>query len=381
MRVLYIMNNVDKGGAALAFKDMIDEVLDNHPKITPVILLAKKNALAEYFTRKSVEVYVINFNNFLTTGRQPKIFWKAALLSRYLLSKSSFFKTVESQLKLETIDLIHSNLNRFDIGAHLSKRYSIPHVWHIREHGDDFKLQNLLLEDEIEHMNSFNSHFVAISQSVLNEWKDKGVKNILLVYDGIQTTDYPSKGTRSDKIKILFLGGITKMKGQDRFLKIISSLPQEILAKIQIDFIGSGANGYTKFLKMKYRHLAEIFTFHPYCEKALEQIREYDIGVNASFREGFGRVTAEYLEQGLFVVGADTGASPEIITDSKLGWLIDFFDEPKANAKKLQKILVEERYKADKEYRADYTRANFSIKRHVNQVVALYKEMTVQPYD
>ncbi|MDT2612643.1 glycosyltransferase family 4 protein [Enterococcus dongliensis] len=381
MRVLYIMNNVDQGGAALAFKDMIDEVLDNHPEITPIILLAKNNTLASYFEKKGVEIHVINFNNFLTTERHPKILWKVVLLSRYLLAKRNFFKTVENRLKIASIDLIHSNLDRFDIGAQLAKKYTLPHVWHIREHGDDFNLQNLLLTDAIKHMNSFHSHFIAISQSVLNKWKEYGIENITLVYDGINATTYPGNLQKSAKVRILFLGGITKTKGQDRFFKIIATLPPETLAKIQIDFIGNGPSHYIQFLKMKYRQLSDVFMFYPYKNDILKQVGQYDIGVNASFMEGFGRVTAEYLEQGLFVMGSASGASPEIITDDKLGWLIDFSDAPQANALKLKEIIDTEVYKLDRAYRIEYIRENFSIKKHVNNVLTVYKQVSENNYD
>ncbi|MBX8938053.1 glycosyltransferase family 4 protein [Enterococcus gilvus] len=382
MKVLYIMNNVDKGGAALAFKDMIDEILDEHPEVTPVILLATKNRIADYFSRKSVEIHIINFNNFLTTERHPKIIWKLLLLFRYSISERFFFRKIENEINLDEIDIIHSNLNRFDVGAKISIKYSIPHIWHIREHGDnDFKLLNLLFNDPIKYMNSFDSTFIAISRSVLRKWKSYGVKNIFLVYDGIKITDNDIKESQSNKIKILFLGGITKTKGQDRFLKIISNLPQKYLNEIHIDFVGDGDSKYISFLKNKYNYLKENFTIHPYNNEILKYLKNYDIGVNASFSEGFGRVTVEYLEQGLFVIGANSGASTEIINDNRLGWLVDYTQNAEINAIKLKELIDSRIFDKNRKYRSEYARTNFSMRKHVGKVIEVYRKVSENSYD
>lgn len=375
MRVLYIMNNVDKGGAALAFKDLIDEIIKNHSYIKPVILLAKKNSLAQYFIEKNVEVHVVNFNNFLTTERNPKIMWKFILLTRYLISKKKFLEKVENKIDFNTIDLIHSNLNRFDCGALISKKHSIPHIWHIREHGDiDFKLQNILMQNPIEYMNSFGSYFVAISESVSKKWKTAGINNISTIYDGIKIHNIDIKKNNNKKVMLIFLGGITETKGQDQFLKLISKLPKEYLNRIHIDFYGNGDRYYIKRLTKKYYFLNEHFNFFNYRNDILKQISNYDIGVNASYAEGFGRVTVEYLEQGLFVLASNSGASPEIVSNKKLGVLFDFTNDSQENIKILKEVIDKEVFNIESEYRKNFIKLNFSIQKHTTEIIKLYKK-------
>lgn len=48
-----------------------------------------------------------------------------------------------------------------------------------------------------------------------------------------------------------------------------------------------------------------------------------DVGIMASRREGFGRVTFEYLVLGKPVVGANSGATPEMVLDGKTGYLFE----------------------------------------------------------
>lgn len=50
-----------------------------------------------------------------------------------------------------------------------------------------------------------------------------------------------------------------------------------------------------------------------YDENIREKLCEYDVGINCSFAEGFGRVTVEYMAAGLAVIASNRGANGEII--------------------------------------------------------------------
>jgi len=42
LKILYFMNHVDQGGAALALYDLIKELKDNYDDIVPIVVTGKK---------------------------------------------------------------------------------------------------------------------------------------------------------------------------------------------------------------------------------------------------------------------------------------------------------------------------------------------------
>ena len=61
MKVLYIMNHVDHGGAALALYDLIYEINKSHKDIECVVITSKKNKLNEKLDQLGIENYSFNF--------------------------------------------------------------------------------------------------------------------------------------------------------------------------------------------------------------------------------------------------------------------------------------------------------------------------------
>ncbi len=55
----------------------------------------------------------------------------------------------------------------------------------------------------------------------------------------------------------------------------------------------------------------------------LSILKHADVGVMASQQEAFGRVTFEYMFSGKAVVGANSGATPEMIEEGVNGYLYE----------------------------------------------------------
>ena len=98
-----------------------------------------------------------------------------------------------------------------------------------------------------------------------------------------------------------------------------------------------------------------------------------DIGIIASDHEGFGLATAEYMRQGLPVIGRRSGATPELIEDGVTGILYDDV-EGLAHA---MKTMIEERGRAVAmgEAGAVRVRKHFTIGQNVNAIEALYRTL------
>lgn len=383
MKVLYIMNHVDHGGAALALYDLIHEFSVTRSDIECVVITSKHNKLNEALDNLGIVNYSFNFNNFMSSYHEPKKLVKFLLSQRYKRNNLIALRNIEKQIDISSFDIIHTNLNRIDIGAMLSKKYHIPHVWHIREHGEtDFKLISIF-DDPVTYMNSFKSTFIFISKSVEKAWISRGLddKRTELIYDGVRTELYPGfenvPNHQNEKVKFIFLGGYCDSKGQKEAIKAISKLRDKDKEKIIVDMYGSGSKHYIKSLQQlvsKY-DLDSIVNINNYDPKISKKLPLYDIGLTCSADEGFGRVTVEYMLSGLCPLVSDTGANPELVTNK-----VDGLIYPKGEILELRNLIqycLHNQSTINKLKKSAYKKARdkFSMKRHAWEIANLYQRL------
>ena len=391
MKIVYFMNNEDKGGAALALIDLVKVIKKKYPNIEPIVVTGKNNSINIELTKLGIENYSSSFRNFISSKKQPSILWTIAYKIRHDIGNYFSIKDLEKKIDFSKIDLIHSNLNRIDIGALLSKKYNIPHVWHLREHVrihfgnsllDDSKAKGFdvisIYNDPIDYMERFNSKYIAISESVKQEWITKGLseEKIEKVYDGVDILNHKEIYKKdNERIRIVFLGGLVKAKGQEDFLKLFINMPTELLSEFELDFFGEGSREYKKYLLsiVENNKLAKI-RFMEYDPRIRTKLVNYDIGVNVSYHEGFGRVFVEYMNSGLCVLCTENGGSNELIEDKVTGFFVDRYNQHKFNC--LMSDIVKDRELIHKIglYSIEKSQ-NFSIDKHVHNVVAVYNTL------
>jgi len=250
------------------------------------------------------------------------------------------------------------------------------------DRGGDFDVISVF-KDIAKYMASFDSRYIVISDSVRDEWKKIGLSEskMDLIYDGVRTEKLrPDCHAIVGKCKILFLGGYSEAKGQEMLLDAIINIPQEYRKKMVMDFFGNGDKKYKNNLakKVKEYSLSGVVRINDYDPNIYSKISSYDIGINCSRKEGFGRVTVEYMLAGLCPIAANTGASPELITDKETGYLFRYGD-----TKELAHILCEliehpENLKACGQRACDYAQHNFSMKKHAELIYQEYQKVLGQ---
>lgn len=381
MKILYFMNHVDQGGAALALYDLICEIKALYPeKCRMIVITGKQNQLNQSLSDIGVENYSAPFKNFLSSYRKPAWFWRIAIIIRYWVNKYRAVRIIESVVDFHNVNIIHSNLDRIDIGAYFSKKYGIPHLWHIRENGKgDFKLMSVF-HNPIRHMLKHPSQFVTISKVVTRQWIKYGIpeSQIHLVYDGIRT-DYLKEIKReySDKVRFVFLGGYSQSKGQHLFLEALALLSNVIGDKITVDFYGNGENNYFKELSMflydnKLDRFVHLLQYDP---EIYHKLGKYDVGVNCSANEGFGRITVEYMMAGLCPLVSDTGANCEIVENGKTGIVFEY-NKKNDLVFKIKELLSNQNNIVNLGKTArDYALKNFSMEKHAKEIVELYDSL------
>lgn len=224
------------------------------------------------------------------------------------------------------IDLIHSNSSVTDIGAYLSRRLGVPHVWHLREYGDlDYNLSVPFGRQFERRYFSGDNHFVAISESIRKHYLDKlSDASIEVIYNGIKPPSDVNDMRPADVVNICMAGYITPQKRQLDVVKAIHRLSQMELSKpFHLYLAGREIKSYADEIReyISRNKLERYVTLTGQVDGIDEFLQRMHIGVLSSSSEAFGRVTVEYMMNSLAVIATDSGASREIITDGVDGML------------------------------------------------------------
>lgn len=383
MKALYILDPGIVGGATRAFKEFVVQL--KKYDITPIVLTSTNSTLNEELNKLGIENHSIGHRTVLVQIWSKSWKRKIKYIVEYLKYRYCRFraiKNVSKMVDLCSIDIIHTNSARNDIGCYISKRYNIPHICHIREFGDiDFNCISLN-SNYINYYNKYTKVFIAISQAVKKHWEGKGIdtSKIRVVYDGVNPHDITRTSKENmfgEKIRIVIAGGVFPTKGQDIAVEAIGMLPIHIRNMVSLDIIGWYGESYIKkinFLIEKYNLFNNINILGPRND-VRSLYKNYQIGLMCSQNEGFGLVTAEYMHAGLGVIASNSGACPELIQDGVSGLLFE-----KGNAKILAEkiaVLFNDRHYLVSLAKNAQERANSFFTTDINskKIIDIYKQI------
>lgn len=226
------------------------------------------------------------------------------------------------------IDLIHSNSSVTDLGAYLSLKLGVPHVWHLREYGDlDYRLLFPWGVSGKKRYFRGNHRFIAISQSIAQHYAGLIPNSkISLIYNGINPPEDVSPDSRPTTcINIVCMGYLSPAKRQLDVVKSFRRLLEAGTAArpLHLFLAGRGEESYIREIKQYIidNSLADNVTLTGQIDDITAFLSRMHIGVMSSACEAFGRVTVEYMMHSLAVVASDSGASGEIISPGVDGLL------------------------------------------------------------
>lgn len=358
MKVLLIANKAEFGGATKCLKELIHSFINANIDVELVVF--GENYLYKFCEENGIECHAIGHVSF-ASGKGSTLFRKIIkfiLIPYYylkqLLQNKKALKRAIKNIDFSKIDIIHTNSNRDSIGAMLSKKYNIPHIWHLREFGkEDYNLRYYKL-NYIKFMNKNTSKFIAISDAVKEAWIRKGIDSnkIVKIYDGIKLPDkkiFEEKlnAKIKDEKKFVYLGLVCPTKGQLDAVKAICSLNKTQKEHISIDFWGNYelVPEYTNKI-MRYAHRNEFHNlkFCGISENIWEILPNYDYAFVCSKSEAFGLITPEYLSTGIIPIVSNQGANIELIQDNVNGFIYEY-----KNNQSLKKCLEKIFYLSDDE--------------------------------
>lgn len=329
MKVLYIVDEGNVGGAAHSFVEVMLQM--KRLGVEPIVVNSVPNDLNVFLNNESIENYSVGHKPALTPFffKFPKAPLVRILLAwRYLKARKAAINTVLKRIDLNTIDLIHTNSARNDLGCYLSKLCQKPHVVHFREFADlDFNCA-LLNPFYYRMMNRHSVRFITISDAVQRHWEKKGLdpNKMTTVYNGIHyqvITVSTDENKGNEDLRMVITGGVFPTKGQHLAVEAMSQLPDDIKSHFTLDIIGWYSESYVQQIKTTAKNggIINQIRFLGSRNDVPKLLGNYEIGLMCSRAEGFGRTTAEYMHAQLGVIASDSGANPELIEDKKTGLL------------------------------------------------------------
>lgn len=341
MKVLFVSHVSGLYGAGRSLLDMLGPLRERG--VDPVVVCPGSGPLQEALEAEGIPL--------ATFPLRP---WKAedwtvvkAVLRTAFHVPEALFLALKAQEW--SADLIYSNSSVIPAGAMAAKMLGLPHVWHIREfvtvhYGAKFDLGRDWTRRLI---NRLSDQVIAISEAIRLAYEPFVEPGKLdKVYDGIRT-DAPGRDPRgiqgsfprNDPPVVTIAGLLHPAKGQLEALRAV-----EILAKqgqeVKLEIVGSGDGAYEAEIRkfIETRGLGDAVDLNGFVLEVTPFLRDSDAVVVCSRAEALGRVTIEALMAGTPVIGAETGATKEILDHGHTGLLYEHGD-PVDLAEKLNELV------------------------------------------
>lgn len=319
-KVLYISTASNISGATLALLEIIDEIRKRG--MEAAVVTAERGELEKRLRERGVRIYRARYASWLCREGELDTLTGKAKYSLKKLLESYSEGVVTRALKRERPDIVHINTGMSPVGLKSAHRFGIPVVWHLRElpyicwkrlpYDADYELRCLREADRL----------IAISDYVEAQFRGKSADNLVRLYDGVDTDAYSDVRRTpilSEPVMKLSLCGGYEEKGHKDAILAAKSLVSRGFETFHLSFWGSFIPQYRSELE-KLIHscgLEKWITFEGQTSEMPKKWGETDIALVCSTGEAFGRVTVEAMAAGALVIGADAGATPELLAENR----------------------------------------------------------------
>ncbi|MBO4811794.1 MAG: glycosyltransferase family 4 protein [Prevotella sp.] len=379
LRILFVTHTVAMQGANHSMLRLIQELRDNYG-VEPVVLMPHIPASYEKWNLlKACQDAGIEC-------KSHRFYWfkENARVVSFLrcLSNLWWYPLIYVKIRRGTFSVVHSNSSVISLGAFLSTMMKCPHVWHLREAASlHYHFKSLLGKRYEQWVYKHADVFIPISETIKDYYlKSLPGNKIRMIYNGVLPVSQDALAVHNNaQLQFCMVGLLTVPKNQLEALKAINILINEWgIKQFHLTFIGFEEPVYTKELHafIDGNGLGAYVTFLGERNDVSAQLEKMDVGLMLSNFEAFGRVTVEYMMQGLAVIACDTGANAEIVKEGHTG-LICKFNNTYDLASKMR-LLIEDRDQMMGFAEEGRKRALslFSSHKNTEQIFQVYQELT-----
>lgn len=199
-----------------------------------------------------------------------------------------------------------------------------------------------------------------------------------VVYNGIKPdliSPRPSNTQRHTPLRIVQVGRIEEIKGQQVLIEAAHLLAQKGFRDVSIDLIGDGSNRKNiEQLAARYELSDQIcFLGMKDRDYIYSHLKDYDLFVMSSLSEGFGLTLAEAMIAGLPVITCNLEGPMEVIDYGTHG--LNFASGDAQSLADTITDFIEGRQTVDTAQARQYAIRNFSIQYTAAKYIEIYKEI------
>lgn len=379
MRVCYVTHDSNITGANRSMLDLIDGI--SNADFTPFVIMRRDGMLREELERKGIKYKIIPYGSTL---RSPK-YYRNGLKRIYNWIS---IRRVGRALKKENIDIVHNNDMMCRIGAEAAFLKKIPYVCHLRDmiqedhkrEFDDEKREGFILDHA--------ACVICISEYVYKKFYPFMVKqkNIRTIYNGINAKNYYIKDKdilKDNNVRISIVGRISAAKRQLEAAQAIAILKEQGFNNLELFMIGQlNDMRDSEYIDRVREYISnnQLNNVHiiPFTRKVIELQKGMDIGLMCSDHEAMGRTTIESMLAGNVTIGANSGATPELVVENRNGYLYEC-GNPLSLANKIKTIICnrEDAVMVAKEGQRE-AMEKYDISEYGAKIYEIYKEIIME---
>ncbi len=330
MKILVLSHTSDLiGGAERSMLDVFDYWGANYDIDPEFILREPLGSIVGEMKKRGWKYHSVKFT-FWSHPSPPKngeIFRDSNLNAKAV-------KKIEKIIKKTKPDIVMTNTLVSPWGAIAAYNQNIPHAWFVREYGDldhgrYFEIEHDQIYTDIGNMSNL---VIANSLTLAKHIKiyvDK--TKVTTLYNPFDLKSLKAKAALEvhspykypGSLKLVMTSNISRGKGQLEAVVAVGIINKKgylteicIVGKnVDKPYYAEIENAIKKYKIEDKVHLVGLQ------HNALAYVKMSDVGIVASRKEAFGRTTFEYLAIGKPVLGADSGATPEMVKPGKNGYL------------------------------------------------------------
>jgi glycosyltransferase involved in cell wall biosynthesis len=339
MKVLFFSHSSALGGAERCYYESV--IALTQQGIEVVCVLPDKGRLYCLLLDKGITVYIMKNPWWM-------VHWKTSFLSVLKNLYNLLVSSVKAIWLIRKVkpSAVVTNTMVIPSGAIAAKLCGIKHLWYIHEFGvEDHGFKMLYGRNNSFNMINYLSDIILVNSKVMKEFVKDKIKNkpIELLYYVVEIDrsllSYVEANSghvkNDDVLKILMPSRVSKNKRQIDAIDAVRIL-RNTGKSVELLILGDTNSSYSSFIKkFIFEHdLDSVITILPFVDEPLNYFLEADMILMCSTNEAFGRITIEAMKMGKCVIGANAGATAEIIEDGVTGFLF----EPKQAEDLAQKI-------------------------------------------
>lgn len=370
------------GGANRSLLGNILKLRDTYKVEIMVLVPSASGEFNKKLTDEGIKWINAKYFGVISALRHDNKDWLRRLKVKFgYLIESVAAKKVLKKVKEFNPDIIYTNTRLPIVGALLAKKLSIPHVVHVREFGGEEPLWG---KWGYEKMYELSSKIILISYALKEKFEEYVPSDKLVVsHNGIAYKNYIHKYKKlENEVHMILTGRLVPDKGHADAINALSYIYNNKLTdkNIVLHIVGSSPKRmHIQWYEEQIKKLAvekgvqENVVFEGEIRDMFEFRKGMDIELVCSIRETFGRVTVEAMRSDLFVIGSNSGGTPELISNLKTGLLYEYGNYEELAQKILLVVNDNQLYNAVRKQAFDEACNKYTVEKNCAEIYEILK--------